>query len=305
MMNLMQPPHIAMDPGSARETATHRAISYRTTGSGHGSIVRLMSPSDLGHLIKPFVFLDLFESESSFINGMPLHPHSGIATVTVITEGNLRFEDAGSGTGMIDYGGVEWMRAGGGVWHGKEMSVGTSKRIQGFQLWVALPPALENASVDSQYLESSVMPEVGPARLILGSYQGVQSPVRAPAGMNYLLVTLRAGESWTYVPPNGHESLWLSVSRGALSAPGLINAGEMAIFEPGNGAVSLKALHKDTVFVIGSAAPHPYDLALGNYSVHTNPQALRAGETKIAEIGIRLREYLKRPNGSVSVPVFE
>lgn len=305
MMNLQQPPHIAMDPGSARETGTHRAISYRTTGGGHGAIVRLMSPSDLGHLIKPFVFLDLFEGESSFINGMPIHPHSGIATVTVITEGNLRFEDADLGKGMIDYGGVEWMRAGGGVWHGKEMSVGTSKRIQGFQLWVALPPELENASVDSQYLESGVMPEVGPARLILGTYQGVQSPVRAPAGMNYLLVTLRAGESWTYVPPGEHESLWLSVSRGALSAPGLVNAGEMAIFEPGNGAVTLKALQKDTVFVIGSAVPHPYDLALGNYSVHTNPQALRAGEVKIAEIGVRLREYLKKPNGSASVPVFK
>jgi redox-sensitive bicupin YhaK (pirin superfamily) len=305
MMNVQQQPHIATDPRSAREAQTHRAISYRTTGSGHGAIVRLMSPGDLGHLIKPFVFLDLFESESSFINGMPMHPHSGIATVTVITEGNLRFEDADSGKGMIDYGGVEWMRAGGGVWHGKEMSVGTSKRIQGFQLWVALPPALENASVDSQYLESSEMPEVGPARVILGAYQGVQSPVRAPAGMNYLLVTLRAGESWTYVPPNGHESLWLSVSRGTLSAPGLINAGEMAIFESGNGAVTLKALNKDAVFVIGSAEPHPYDLALGNYSVHTNPQALRAGEAKIAEIGVRLREYLKKPSGSASVPVFK
>ncbi len=305
MMNLQRRPHIAIDPGPAREPETHRAISYRTTGSGHGSIVRLMSPGDLGHLVKPFVFLDLFEGESSFINGMPLHPHSGIATVTVITEGNLRFEDADSGKGMIDYGGVEWMRAGGGVWHGKEMSVGTSKRIQGFQLWVALPPALENASVDSQYLESSAMPEVGPARLILGTYRGVQSPVRAPAGMNYLLVTLRAGESWTYVPPNGHASLWLSVSRGALSAPGLINAAEMAIFEPGNDAVTLTAPQKDTVFVIGSAQPHPYDLALGNYSVHTNPQALRAGETKIAEMGARLREYLKKPNASASVPVFK
>jgi redox-sensitive bicupin YhaK (pirin superfamily) len=144
-MTVQQQPPIGIAPD-----AKHRAISYRTTGSGHGSIVRLMSPSDLGHLIKPFVFLDLFEGESSFIGGMPMHPHSGIATVTVITEGNLRFEDAESGTGMIDYGGVEWMRAGGGVWHGKEMSVGTSKRIQGFQLWVALPPALENASVDSQ-----------------------------------------------------------------------------------------------------------------------------------------------------------
>ncbi|WP_297842611.1 pirin family protein [Pseudomonas sp.] len=304
-MTIRQQPRVGIVPGSTRDTITHRAISYRTTGSGQGPIVRLMSPSDLGHLIKPFVFLDLFEGESSFIHGMQLHPHSGIATVTVITEGNLRFEDAESGTGTIDYGGVEWMRAGGGVWHGKEMSVGTSKRIQGFQLWVALPPALENASVDSQYLESNVMPEVGPARVILGTYQGVKSPVRAPAGMNYLLATLRAGESWTYVPPNGHESLWLSVSRGFLCAPDLVNAGEMVIFEPGNGAVTLKAMHKDTVFVIGSAAPHPHNLALGNYSVHTNPQALRAGEAKIAEIGVRLREYLQKPSESATVPVFK
>ena len=109
-----------------------RAIAYRTTGSGHGAIVRLMSPGDLGQWLKPFVFLDLFEGESAFINGMPMHPHSGIATVTLITEGNLRFDDADSGQGFIDYGGVEWMRAGGGVWHGKEMSVGTSPRIQAF-----------------------------------------------------------------------------------------------------------------------------------------------------------------------------
>ncbi|WP_121105463.1 pirin family protein [Pseudomonas sp. WPR_5_2] len=299
-MPFQQQPQIGI-----RDTAAHRAIRYRTTGSGHGAIVRLMSPSDLGHLIKPFVFLDLFEGESSFINGMPMHPHSGIATVTVITEGNLRFEDAESGTGMIDYGGVEWMRAGGGVWHGKEMSVGTSRRIQGFQLWVALPPALENATVDSQYLESSVMPQVGLARVILGSYLGVQSPVRAPAGMNYLLVTLPAGESWSYVPPEGHESLWLSVSRGSLCAPERVLAGEMVIFEPGSGTVTLKAMHNDTVFVIGSAQPHPYDLALGNYSVHTNPQALRAGQAKIAEIGARLRDYLKKTNPSASVLVFK
>jgi redox-sensitive bicupin YhaK (pirin superfamily) len=287
------------------ETVAHRQISYRTTGRGHGPIIRLMSPSDLGHLIKPFVFLDLFEGDSSFIGGMQLHPHSGIATVTVITEGNLHFEDAESGSGTIDYGGVEWMRAGGGVWHGKEMSPGTSKRIQGFQLWVALPPELENASVDSQYIESDAIPQVGPARVVVGAHQGVQSPVRAPAGMNYLLVTLKPGESWTYAPPKEHESLWLSVSRGSLSAPNLVTAGEMAVFELGSHPVTLTAEHKETVFVIGSAAPHPYDLALGNYSVHTNPAALQAGESKIAEIGVRLREYLRKPKQSTHVPVFK
>lgn len=303
-MTFEQQPRIDV-PGPEHETIAHRAIGYRTTGSRHGPIARLMSPSDLGQLVKPFVFLDLFEGDSSFIQSMPMHPHSGIATVTLITEGNVRFDDAESGRGMIDFGGVEWMRAGGGVWHGKEMSAGTSKRIQGFQLWVALPPALENASVDSQYLEASAMPEVGPARVILGAYLGVASPVRAPAGINYLLVMLRAGESWTYVPPNGHESLWLSVSRGALYAPDLINAGEMVVFERGADAVALTAVHEDAVFVIGSAAPHPYELALGNYSVHTSPQALRTGEANIAEIGGRLREYLQQPRKSAAVAVFK
>src|SRR5262249_18465829 len=37
---------------------TPRAVAYRTHGYTHGPITRLVSPSDLGELIKPFVFLD-------------------------------------------------------------------------------------------------------------------------------------------------------------------------------------------------------------------------------------------------------
>lgn len=40
------------------EDAT-RAIVHRTSGSTHGPITRLMSPGDLGHVLKPFIFLDL------------------------------------------------------------------------------------------------------------------------------------------------------------------------------------------------------------------------------------------------------
>ena len=40
----------------------------------------------------------------------------------------------------------------------------------------------------------------------------------------------------------------------------------------------------DTEFVIGSAAPHPYDLVLGYYSVHTSAEALQAGEARIEAI---------------------
>ncbi len=38
-----------------------RKIAYRTGGHRHGPITRLVSPGDLGEVIKPFVFLDLAE----------------------------------------------------------------------------------------------------------------------------------------------------------------------------------------------------------------------------------------------------
>ena len=59
--------------------------------------------------------------------------------------------------------------------------------------------------------------------------------------------------------------------------------GDLAAFEPSSEAVEFEAL-TDTEFVLGSAAPHDYDLFLGRYSVHTSPQALREGETRISKI---------------------
>ena len=118
-----------------------RRIARRTRGHRSGPIVRLMSPSDLGEHLKPFVFLDLFEADMRGLAGsMPVHPHSGIATVTVFTDGDVTFDDPQAGHGRIGYGGVEWVRAGRGMWHGKELSAGTSATVQGFQLWVARFP---------------------------------------------------------------------------------------------------------------------------------------------------------------------
>jgi len=46
---------------------------------------------------------------------------------------------------------------------------------------------------------------------------------------------------------------------------------------------------EDSEFVLGSAVPHPHNLVLGYYSVHTSAEALRAGEARIMEIGTHLR----------------
>ena len=67
-----------------------------------------------------------------------------------------------------------------------------------------------------------------------------------------------------------------------------MEAGELAIFEPSNNALDIHA-KADAAFVLGSATPHPHDLVLGNYSVHTSVATLRAGEQRINEIQRRLQ----------------
>jgi redox-sensitive bicupin YhaK (pirin superfamily) len=283
---------------------TQRRIIRRTRGAGHGPITRLMSPTDLGQVVKPFVFLDLFEAEAGLMD-MPIHPHSGIGTITVFTKGDVHFDDPESGHGTISYGGVEWSRAGGGMWHGKELSAGESPRFQGFQLWVALPPEIENGSSESQYLEASEMKRIGPAYVILGQYEGAASPVRAPAEINYLLVTLKPGETWTYTPAEGHSVAWLAVAQGSLDAGEPVSAGEMVVLDRSEAPIILTATgDSDAVFVLGSAVPHPHDLHLGYYSVHTSAEALERGERRIAELGAKLAAAGERRTQSGVTPVF-
>jgi len=54
----------------------------------------------------------------------------------------------------------------------------------------------------------------------------------------------------------------------------------LVAFEASNEAVEFEAL-SDTEFMLGSAVPHDHELVLGNYSVHTSPNALREAEGRI------------------------
>lgn len=283
-----------------------RRIVHRTRGQTHGPVTRLMSPGDLGQMLKPFVFLDIFSLPDSSASGFGLHPHSGIATVTVFTQGDASFDDGEGHKGTITYGGVEWLRAGRGVWHGKELGAGRSPGVDGFQLWLALPPELELARSESQYLEAESIPEIGPARLVVGRYAGRESPVRAPAGINYLLATLAPGETWRYETPAGHTAGWLAVARGEVTLDAPVSAGEMAVLEASEGAIEIRSTGDEPArLVLGTAAPHAHPLHLGSHSVHTSPAALAEGERHIRELHAKLleRERQRRPQANGSVPV--
>jgi redox-sensitive bicupin YhaK (pirin superfamily) len=238
-----------------------------------------MSPSDFGRLLKPFVFLDLFDTQGKPFTGFGLHPHSGIGTFTYVAEGSVSYEDTNGATGLLPAGGLEWMRAGGGVWHGG--GSGEPGRTRGFQLWIALPPQLELGPSESVYLSPEVIPHDGPARVLLGSYGTATSAIDAPSPMNYLAVRLKAGERWSYQPPAGQTVLWTAVGMGSVLVPDELQQGELVAFRPSSAVIEFEA-QSGAEFVLGSAVPHDYDLVLGSQSVHTSTEALRDAEARIS-----------------------
>ena len=275
---------MALDPTKSPSPSKARTILQRTRGRTHGPVTRLMSPSDLGEILKPFVFLDLFDHEGAPFNG-GLHPHSGIATLTYVAEGAVSYIDPDNVKGTLPAGGVEWMQAGRGMWHGGGLD--KAGRTRGFQLWIALPPELELGSTISICQAPEDVPQDGSVRVLLGSYGSTSSAIASPSPINYLAVRLKAGERWRYEPAAGHTILWVAIASGVLSAPDELRHGDLAAFEPSSERVEFEAL-SDTEFVLGSAAPHEHDLVPGYYSVHTSPDALRDGEAHVSAIRSRL-----------------
>ncbi len=263
-----------------------RSIIAKTQGQTRGSITRLVSPGDIGQLIKPFVFLDHFKFMPTGAPQFPMHPHSGIATITILLTGAMRYEDSTGADGILTAGGVEWMRAGNGVWHTGQ-PVGPDL-FEGYQVWIALPADLENGPAQSQYLAPDAVAKTGAARVVLGNHGEARSSVPAPAGMSLLHVHLQAGQSWTYRPPAGHTVAWTHARQGRLLVSDDVLNKQLAVFSESEEALEFTA-QDDADFIVASAVKHPHDLALGYYSVHTSHTALAQGEAEIARIGGLLR----------------
>ena len=180
-------------------------------------------------------------------------------------------------------------RAWRGALSGSPDNCGCGVRTRGFQLWIALPPEQELGGSESIYQAPEDIHRDGPARILLGSYGSASSAIKAPSPINYLAVSLKAGERWRYQPPAGHTVLWVGLGMGSVLVPDEIQEGELIAFHPSNDGIEFEA-QTDSEFVLGSAVPHDYELVLGSHSVHTNVEALREAQSRIATIEARLHQ---------------
>lgn len=265
-----------------------RRISHRTRGETKGSVTRLVGPSDLGQLIKPFVLLCYLDFSPGTQLTANLHAHSGIASVGMLTDGSLHLKDSRDAPVTLQAGGMEWMCSGNGIWHGGPLSV--SGRMRGFQMWMSLSPEFELTEPREQFLRPDEVPQAGCARILLGRYRELQSPIDAPWPVTYLHVRLSGGDAWRYEPPRDQDVLWIALHSGSMDVESsTVEEGELLIFEDGNQAVVFRAL-ADCEFVLGSALRSPYDLVQSSGSIHASADALRRAQMQIERLAEELRK---------------
>src|SRR5438093_4902942 len=106
-------------------------------------------------LIGPWCFLDRF-GPLSFTDGRPMdvapHPHIGLQTVTWLLDGEVVHEDSLGCEAVGRPGGVNIMTAGHGIAHAERTPVVNGGRLDGVQLWVALPEQDRHVAASFQHV---------------------------------------------------------------------------------------------------------------------------------------------------------
>jgi quercetin 2,3-dioxygenase len=150
-------------------------------------------------LIGPWCFLDRY-GPLSFTDDKPMdvapHPHIGIQTVSWLLEGEVIHHDTLGCEGLVRPGGVNVMTAGRGIAHAEETPKGNSGRLNGVQLWVALPEVHRHVTPAFQHVPE--VPQLDARGAIVRQFLGGDSPAATFSDIVGIDAMVHAGETWNF-----------------------------------------------------------------------------------------------------------
>lgn len=248
------------DPAPERRAARSSAIERIIIPKPHdlgGFSVRRALPCTQRHMIGPWIFFDHM-GPANFPPGKGIdvrpHPHINLATVTYLFQGEMLHRDSLGNELAIRPGEVNLMIAGSGIVHSerqREEIKASGNRLEGLQLWLALPEADEEMAPEFHHYDAASIPtaDVGgvSVQILIGEAYGMRSPVKTLAETLYVEGRLPPGQSLRL--PESVEERAVYVVSGRLEAEGsVIDAGTMAVFTAVGGIV-VNAV-EDTHFLI-------------------------------------------------------
>jgi hypothetical protein len=238
-------------------------LQGHTTYDGAGVKLKRIFAHDHTELTDPFLLLDHFGSDNpeDYIKGFPWHPHRGIETVTYMLGGTVEHSDNVGNAGTIGPGDIQWMTAGGGVFH-QEMPKPSKGMMHGLQLWVNLPA--KNKMMEPRYrgILDEEVPAVkipgGEVRVIAGAYKNVTGPVQELiVDIEYLDVRLKKENALSHMAKAGYTSFcYLIEGTGEVDGAKLEKV-QLVLFTEA-GSIGIKAIEDiHYIFVTGRQLKEP------------------------------------------------
>ena len=165
--------------------AQHRSLEVyptREVNLGALSVSRAL-PIRERRLVGPWCFLDRF-GPLTFAEGKPMdvapHPHIGLQTVTWLHDGEVVHDDSLGYESVLRPGGVNVMTSGRGIAHAEQTPLENTGRLNGVQLWTALPE--RDRHVVPGFAHVTEVPAIewpaGIVRVFAGAFEGRSSPVQ-------------------------------------------------------------------------------------------------------------------------------
>ena len=181
-MSKRSKPTVAAETCVALGATDAQVTSYANREVALGALaVSRALPIKERRLVGPWCFLDRF-GPLTFSEGKPMdvapHPHIGLQTVTWLIEGEILHNDSLGSESVLRPGGVNVMTSGGGIAHAEETPRDHTGKLNGVQLWVALPDS--DRHMAPKFAHVSEVPTIdgpgGRVSVFAGSLLGQASP---------------------------------------------------------------------------------------------------------------------------------
>ena len=208
---------------------TDLIIEERSRDIGDFLVGRLI-PFRKKRMVGPFIFIDhMGPSTISPGHYMDIgqHPHIGLSTLTYLLEGEIMHRDTLGTEQLVTPRSVGWMTSGRGIVHTERTPAhlrdGGEYPVHGYQIWVALPKALQRMEPEFSFTPASELPSWQEGELnftlVAGEGYGHKSPVPVYSEL-FMVEVQSAGRAVLDIKGQVHGEVGVVIVDGYIEACG-------------------------------------------------------------------------------------
>lgn len=265
------------------EKRIEQRVKGQHASDGAGVKLRRVITSEHHQRLDPWLMLDEFGSNeaSDYIAGFPAHPHRGFETITYMLAGRMEHQDNRGNRGVVEAGGVQWMRAGKGIIH-SEMPAQEAGLMRGFQFWLNLPREQKMLEPDWADIAADAIPvwssgQGYAVKVIAGTFAGLFGPIQREVTQPMILdIKVTEAQTLTFDIQSGHHA-YIYVYEGKIaSADVTLAAAELGVLSIEGERLVVEA-QANSAFLLVSAKPlHEPIVAGGPFVMNSEAEIRKA-----------------------------